>query len=60
MSLEPCWECGREISEQAMECPHCGCPTEHSRRERKKQLDRQGCWFIVGMFVVGYLLLMLL
>ncbi|MBP3469718.1 MAG: zinc-ribbon domain-containing protein [Lachnospiraceae bacterium] len=26
MSLIKCKECGKEISDQASSCPHCGCP----------------------------------
>lgn len=30
MSLIICKECGKEISDQAESCPHCGCPVnEH-------------------------------
>ncbi len=26
MALEPCQECGKEIGESAVSCPHCGAP----------------------------------
>jgi len=26
MALKPCRECRREVSEQALACPHCGAP----------------------------------
>ena len=26
MALEPCRECGRTISTEAVACPHCGAP----------------------------------
>ena len=26
MALIKCSECGREISDKASSCPHCGCP----------------------------------
>jgi hypothetical protein len=26
MALINCRECGREVSDQAPACPHCGCP----------------------------------
>lgn len=26
MSLIPCKECKREVSNQAVKCPHCGAP----------------------------------
>ncbi|MBI3420008.1 MAG: hypothetical protein HY053_07755 [Proteobacteria bacterium] len=25
MSLHPCRECGHEVSDDALACPHCGC-----------------------------------
>lgn len=28
MALIKCSECGKEISDKALECPHCGCPQE--------------------------------
>jgi hypothetical protein len=28
MTLRPCAECGREISDQAPTCPHCGAPQQ--------------------------------
>ncbi|MCL6620942.1 MAG: zinc ribbon domain-containing protein [Syntrophobacterales bacterium] len=27
MSLTPCRECGRELSTEALSCPHCGAPS---------------------------------
>ena len=30
MSLIKCKECGKEISDQASSCPHCGCPINPS------------------------------
>lgn len=32
MSLVPCRECGREVSDQAMQCPHCGTRLRQPRR----------------------------
>ena len=31
MALINCRECGREISDEALMCPHCGCPKEGYR-----------------------------
>lgn len=28
MALIKCPECGREISDNATVCPHCGCPSD--------------------------------
>ena len=29
MALINCPECGKEVSDKAPECPHCGCPKEY-------------------------------
>lgn len=31
MALQPCPECGREISTTATSCPHCGAKTRSRR-----------------------------
>lgn len=31
MALVNCIECGREISDKASACPHCGCPVEAAK-----------------------------
>jgi len=33
MALIKCEECGREISNKAAECPHCGCPVNEFEQE---------------------------
>lgn len=35
MALITCPECGREISDKAAACPHCGCPSSEFKTERK-------------------------
>lgn len=36
MALIKCLECGKEISEQALSCPHCGCPIKSTLKVKKK------------------------
>lgn len=36
MALINCYECGREISDRATYCPHCGCPIEETHTEEKQ------------------------
>ncbi len=36
MALMKCQECGKEISDKAEACPHCGCPVEKMLRKQKK------------------------
>ena len=45
MSMIKCTECGKEISDKATACPHCGCPmteilsaTKENKKEESLQL----------------------
>lgn len=38
MALIECEECGKEYSEFADKCPHCGCPSPKTVRESRKSL----------------------
>lgn len=31
MALIKCHECGKEVSDSAVQCPHCGCKTSHGQ-----------------------------
>ncbi|PKN65528.1 MAG: hypothetical protein CVU57_10260 [Deltaproteobacteria bacterium HGW-Deltaproteobacteria-15] len=52
MSLIQCAECGKEISDKAASCPHCGAPTKHGKwRIRRPAVQDAGtsraqgvCW----------------
>ena len=44
MSMIKCTECGKEISDKATACPHCGCPmteilsaTKENKKEEKEK-----------------------
>ena len=44
MSMIKCTECGKEISDKATACPHCGCPmteilsaTKENKKEEAKE-----------------------
>ena len=39
MALAPCAECGKEISDQADECPHCGHPDLVGTKERDRKAE---------------------
>jgi len=40
MALIKCPECGKQISDKAVSCPHCGLPSEHyARKTEPKQPD---------------------
>lgn len=35
MALIKCPECGKEISDRAVSCPHCGYPIKNLSREKE-------------------------
>lgn len=35
MALIKCPECGKEISDKAISCPHCGCPRTEWDEDRQ-------------------------
>ncbi len=39
MALIKCKECGKEISDQAISCPHCGCPLKTEKIKYKTETD---------------------
>lgn len=39
MALIKCPECGREVSDKASACIHCGCPLDISFDDKEKQYD---------------------
>lgn len=39
MALIKCEECGKEISNRATICPHCGCPVSGNLTEKKQDTD---------------------
>lgn len=58
MALIKCSECGKEISDSAESCPHCGCKTSHGQtvnREKTGILVRYA--FSVGALIIGIILL---
>ena len=46
MSLIKCRECGKEISDKAKSCPHCGSPTFFAEEENKDN------WKSIGLVVL--------
>lgn len=64
MSLVPCRECGRDVSDQAMKCPHCGARLRNPRRGLFGKLFKLAfvlfnivmiAWIIGGLANVGAL-----
>jgi hypothetical protein len=56
MALQPCRECGQQISAQAASCPHCGAPNPAASRPVASKGDKRrsrGVWiFLFVVFVV--------
>lgn len=55
MALINCKECGKQISDQAAVCPHCGAPLKTQRVPAKHAISNSGCLAILG--VLGVLIL---
>lgn len=60
MPLMNCTECGKEISDKAASCPHCGAPTEWGQKETKKERRKKrgnvqgaGCLLIILAIILG-------
>ena len=48
MALIKCCECGREMSDKATACAHCGCSISESTSKKEENLDLDGLFG--GMF----------
>ena len=44
MGLINCPECGKEVSDQAQSCPHCGYPLEKNEENVQRGVDAVGKW----------------
>lgn len=59
MALVKCWECSKEISDSAANCPHCGA-AQH-RGEVSSKPKSGGWWkWAIGLPVGGFALLMVI
>jgi zinc ribbon protein len=51
--LTKCRECGKEISDQATACPHCGAPQKIAPATKKNASSTcLGCVLIVGLLIL--------
>lgn len=57
MALIICSECGKEISNTAEHCPHCGHKTEFAKESAKKKDTTLALYLCVGAVVIGLILL---
>ena len=56
MALVNCIECGKEVSDQAPKCPHCGYPLQQRTLEQQKPV-RSGSYIPEKKSVIGVFLL---
>lgn len=49
MALEPCRECGKEVSTGADACPHCGAARYSDERKRSDKFRQYGCFAWLGL-----------
>ena len=54
LALIKCSECKSRISDQAMTCPNCGCPTYLAYKTKRKK-DKYIKWFV--FYLIGFLLI---
>ena len=57
MALIKCKECGKDISETAENCPHCGDRTAYGHRATEAKLSRVKQIIAVALFLTGLVLI---
>lgn len=60
MAMIYCNECGKEISDKADKCPHCGCPVNFGKKENtleKQEKPKNGKIGLIGFIIsfVGFI-----
>lgn len=56
MALINCSECGKEVSDKAAACPHCGNPIATEKIEKRDYLERN-FWRIFALIVVPIIII---
>ena len=71
MALINCHECGKEISDRAVACPHCGCPIEADNKnieykktnllekEHNSSIEKKNGYVSTGRLIVGIIFIVL-
>lgn len=58
MALITCHECGKEISSEALTCPHCGAPSK--RGEKLQELEEKNAVSgKIGRVMLGIILILI-
>ena len=55
MALIACEECGKEISAEALTCPHCGKPSKKARNKAMDSKQGIGCILVMSGIVIALL-----
>ncbi|MHC1727685.1 MAG: zinc-ribbon domain-containing protein [Syntrophobacteraceae bacterium] len=50
--MKPCRECGHEVSEQAIACPHCGAPSPAREKWDGWGFEYKSKWTLLGLPLV--------
>lgn len=56
MAIIICNECGKEISDSAKTCPHCGCETDFGKKEKKVKENSIIVLLAFGAICIGLIL----
>jgi hypothetical protein len=52
MALRPCRECGKEVSTEAKQCPHCGVSNPTKSKTPNNQAAAVGCLVLIVIAIV--------
>lgn len=56
MALVNCKECGKEMSDSAIKCPHCGYDSTLKNNMAKKKSNKIGCLVIIAIAFIIFLI----
>ena len=56
MAMIKCRECGKEISNTAEKCPHCGCKTRYGKEQEDKKGNGTMLYIGIGAIIIGLIL----
>jgi ribosomal protein L40E len=57
MALQPCRECGTEVSTEAEKCPQCGTPRPTADLKKEKATQTKGALGCLAMFALFFVMI---
>jgi len=60
MALIKCGECGRDVSDKAAACPHCGAPTVAMAAAIKDPRKEVSNWWLIVVIPIGLFALLMI